>query len=122
MADVAACGRGRPNNLDAVRFGQVGCAHGHWRAQGRQQLHRARRGILGGDPARAGRNDVNGKSLGPGAEATIKAGEILTLETQGGGRFGGALERDCARVVRDVAEGLVSDSSARSACGWTGSP
>ena len=43
----------------------------------------------------------------------VAAGEVIRIETTGGGGWGDPLERDPARVLRDVRNGLVSDASAR---------
>lgn len=80
-------------------------------------VHHAPQGILGGAPGRAGRVDFNGRSLGPGAEGVMEAGDVLTIETPGGGGFGAPAERDRARLERDLAEGLISAAQAQSGYG-----
>jgi N-methylhydantoinase B len=72
----------------------------------------APRGILGGGDGRAGAASINGTPLAPGAEGTLRPGDVLTLETPGGGGFGVPLERDRARVAKDVAEEMVSTGRA----------
>jgi N-methylhydantoinase B len=50
----------------------------------------------------------------------LKAGDILTLYSSGGGGFGPALERDPELVADDVAQGYVSPAAAAKLYGWTG--
>ena len=47
----------------------------------------------------------------------LQPGDILLMESSGGGGFGDPLERDPAHVVADVAEGYVTRESAESAYG-----
>jgi len=49
----------------------------------------------------------------------LKAGDILTLYSSGGGGFGPALERDPKLVGDDVAQGYVSPAAAAKLYGWT---
>jgi N-methylhydantoinase B len=42
----------------------------------------------------------------------LHAGDIVTIETSGGGGFGDPRRRDPARVARDVSEGLVTAEQA----------
>ena len=80
----------------------------------------APQGILGGAPGRAGRVDLNGRTLGPGAEGILDAGDVLTLETPGGGGFGVPGQREKERVAKDVNEGLVTETQASAAYGGFG--
>jgi N-methylhydantoinase B len=52
----------------------------------------------------------------------LQPGDILLMESSGGGGFGDPLERDPAQVVADVAEGYVTRDAAESAYGivWNG--
>jgi N-methylhydantoinase B len=52
----------------------------------------------------------------------LEIGDVVTMETSGGGGFGDPLERDPDRVVADVREGYVSAAAARAEYGvaWTG--
>jgi len=50
----------------------------------------------------------------------LKAGDILTLYSSGGGGFGKACERDPRLVADDVAQGYVSPAAAGKFYGWTG--
>ena len=50
----------------------------------------------------------------------IQRGDVVTIETSGGGGFGDPLKRDRKALARDLAEGLVSEAAAREYYGWTG--
>ena len=50
----------------------------------------------------------------------LKAGDILTLYSSGGGGFGRACERDRGLIADDVAQGYVSPAAAAKLYGWTG--
>jgi N-methylhydantoinase B len=45
-------------------------------------------GIAGGGPARAGRNQLNGKELPPKVSLRVASGDRLAVETPGGGGWG----------------------------------
>ena len=47
----------------------------------------------------------------------LQAGDIVVMESSGGGGYGDPLERDPALVVRDVAEGLISREKAETVYG-----
>jgi N-methylhydantoinase B len=47
----------------------------------------------------------------------VVAGDILVMETSGGGGFGNALERDPAHVVADLGEGFVTRAAAEAIYG-----
>jgi N-methylhydantoinase B len=47
----------------------------------------------------------------------LRAGDVVVMESSGGGGYGDPLERDPAAVARDVAEGLVSPGRAESVYG-----
>ena len=49
----------------------------------------------------------------------LKAGDILTLYSSGGGGFGPAREREKALIAEDVAQGYVSPAAAAKLYGWT---
>jgi N-methylhydantoinase B len=74
-------------------------------------------GVLGGQSGRAGRVHLDGRALAPGSEGMMRAGEVLTLETPGGGGFGDPTGRDPDRLSHDVAEGMVSPEKAQHAYG-----
>ncbi|MCB1865609.1 MAG: hydantoinase B/oxoprolinase family protein [Chromatiales bacterium] len=50
-------------------------------------------GLDGGAPGRPGRNRLNGRDLPGKVELTLKPGDRLTIETPGGGGFGGSGHR-----------------------------
>ena len=74
-------------------------------------------GLASGQPARPGRY-----TLKRGSERTVlptktsglflRAGDVLEIETAGGGGYGDPLEREVDLVARDVREGLVSPEEA----------
>lgn len=47
----------------------------------------------------------------------LRAGDIVVMESSGGGGYGDPLERDPARVARDVAEGVISQTRAEAVYG-----
>jgi N-methylhydantoinase B len=52
----------------------------------------------------------------------LDVGDLVIMETSGGGGYGDPLERDPARVARDVAEGIISRAAAAAVYGviWSG--
>ena len=50
----------------------------------------APRGIEGGGPGNVGRNLLNGEELPPKTSRELQAGDVITVETPGGGGYGGA--------------------------------
>jgi N-methylhydantoinase B len=50
---------------------------------------RAPQGERGGKPGQPGRNLLNGESLPAKATRDLRAGDVVTIETPGGGGFGG---------------------------------
>ena len=75
-------------------------------------VHHAPQGVRGGGAGRAGRATWNERVLNPGAEGTMQPGDLLTIETPGGGGFGAPRDRDPGRLAFDLAEGWVSAQSA----------
>lgn len=75
-------------------------------------------GVLGGKPGRPsyhalGRVDGSREDLPSKAtNLTISAGDLMVLETAGGGGYGSPFERDPEAVLRDVLDGKVSVRSA----------
>jgi len=51
---------------------------------------------------------------------TLRAGDQVKILMPGGGGYGPALQRERARVRRDVEEGFVSDEAARTVYGLDG--
>ena len=66
------------------------------------------RGLLGGEPGRAGREYLNGERIPAKARLDLRQGDRVTFETPGGGGFGPAAERDPAMIRRDVEEGFTT--------------
>jgi N-methylhydantoinase B len=50
------------------------------------------RGVLGGEPGAVGRNLLNGEPLPAKCRVALKAGDVVTIETPGGGGYGRAAE------------------------------
>jgi len=50
----------------------------------------------------------------------LKAGDILTLYSSGGGGYGSVESRDRRLVAEDVEQGYVSPAAAARLYGWTG--
>jgi N-methylhydantoinase B len=73
------------------------------------------KGRDGGQPGAAGGVQLknSGKKMRPKGFQVIPNGDRLLLHMPGGGGMGPPSERDVARVVRDVRDGLVSVGSAR---------
>ena len=53
-----------------------------------ERRHHAPQGAQGGDPGRPGRNLLNERDLPAKASGTLEPGDILTIETPGGGGHG----------------------------------
>jgi N-methylhydantoinase B len=53
-----------------------------------ERRRRAPQGAAGGEPGAPGRNTLNGELLGGRVELTIKPGDVLQIETPGGGGWG----------------------------------
>ena len=49
----------------------------------------APRGVEGGEPGRVGRNLLNGEGLPPKTSRELQEGDVVTVETPGGGGYGG---------------------------------
>ena len=67
------------------------------------------RGLLGGEPGRAGRDYVNGERISPWSRTSLMPGDVATFETPGGGGLGPVAERDPAREAEVRAAGLLGD-------------
>jgi N-methylhydantoinase B len=55
-----------------------------------ERRRHAPRGVAGGANGATGRNLVNGRRLPAKSQVRLKAGDVLTLETPGGGGYGKA--------------------------------
>jgi N-methylhydantoinase B len=75
-------------------------------------------GLAGGKPGSLSRTTVtraDGASLSLPSKVSgfaLRAGDVVTIETSGGGGFGDPRRRDPARVARDISEGLVTPEQA----------
>ena len=77
-------------------------------------------GVLGGAPAARVCVSINGKGLDTPGKATgmlLKEGDVLVMQSAGGGGYGDPLARDPALVEQDVAAGYVSAEQARAQYG-----
>ena len=76
-------------------------------------------GLFGGTDGARGRCEVlrNGETIQVRSKdgLMLQKGDVLTLYTSGGAGYGSAAERDPDLVRRDVAQGFVSEASARAA-------
>jgi N-methylhydantoinase B len=70
-------------------------------------------GRFGGMPGAPGRIRIGQSGDLPGkGEMRVRAGEVLTFETPGGGGFGPPAARERTAVARDLSEGLISPQAA----------
>ncbi len=65
-------------------------------------------GLFGGKPGAKARFLVNGEPGNPYGLTQLKPGDIVVMDTAGGGGYGDPLERDPELVLEDVLEGYVS--------------
>ena len=74
-------------------------------------------GLFGGGPGRAARctleRDGEAIALPSKVMMTLRAGDVLTVETGGGAGYGDPRERAAAAIEADLAEGLVTGSGGR---------
>jgi N-methylhydantoinase B len=87
-------------------------------------------GVCGGEPGACNRFWVrrDGQAIAPSllpgkvGGFPLQPGDVLMMESSGGGGFGDPLERDPALVVADVAEGYVTRDAAEATYGlvWSG--
>jgi N-methylhydantoinase B len=94
--------------------------HGEGYCTNRSEVSKfAPKGVLGGAPAGLGVHVIHradGKAERLKSKATnlnIKAGEVVSMTTPGGGGYGKPTDRDPARVLDDVLDGRVSIEAAR---------
>jgi N-methylhydantoinase B len=80
------------------------------------------RGFLGGLAGAPGVDMLNGERIPAKSVITMKAGDVATFETPGGGGMGPPSERQPAAVRKDLADGIVSPDAARrdygTVAGW----
>lgn len=82
-------------------------------------------GLDGGGPGAVGRLTLSrgGETQALGSKiggVTLQRGDIITVETSGGGGFGSPSKRDPSAVQRDVETGYVTAASAASDYGSIG--
>ncbi len=74
-------------------------------------------GLFGGEDGKCAKYSLIAdgvqKVIGSKTSLTVREGEVIRMETCGGGGYGPAWERDPELVLRDVREGKVSGSRAR---------
>lgn len=74
-------------------------------------------GLAGGGSARPARFSVNGREIASKGQFPLEAGDVVTVETPGGGGWGDPHQRDPAAVLADVRSGRVSPERARDVYG-----
>lgn len=111
IPDSGGAGR-RRGGLGLVREWQLLAPHGLLNASFDAFVSRPY-GLAGGEPGQPGRLSVKrdgatanlpAKTLG----YPLQAGDIVRMETPGGGGFGPATERDPGAIARDIADGLIT--------------
>jgi N-methylhydantoinase B len=70
-------------------------------------------GLFGGKPGSKARFLINGQPGNPYGLTRLNPGDVVTMDAAGGGGYGDPRERDPEAVERDVAEGYVSEKSAK---------
>jgi N-methylhydantoinase B len=71
------------------------------------------RGFLGGLPGSAGVDMLNGERIPAKSVVTMKAGDVATFETPGGGGMYPPADRDIEAIRKDLANGVVSPAAVR---------
>jgi N-methylhydantoinase B len=79
-------------------------------------------GLLGGEPGAVGRMLLDGRTISPKKSRMLEPGDLLQVETPGGGGWGEPRARDRGAVEADIAAGLVSRETAIRAYGLTPEP
>ncbi|MFN8496364.1 MAG: hydantoinase B/oxoprolinase family protein [Anaerolineae bacterium] len=74
-------------------------------------------GLMGGAPGAPGAVYLNGQKITRFTPIQFNPGEVCILQIPGGGGFGDPREREHDRVLRDIADGLVSVQAARDVYG-----
>ncbi len=75
-------------------------------------------GVVEGGSGTAGKVAKNGAPQFPKGKVVLRTGGRLEVETPGGGGWGRAAERSAELVAADLAEGLISERTAREVYGW----
>ena len=76
-------------------------------------------GLLGGGPGACGVDRLNGEIIPAKASLVLERGDTVTFETPGGGGMYDPRQRDRDAVLRDLADGIVSERVARDVYGVT---
>ncbi len=116
LPDTEGAGRHTGSSSILVEFGPVGCDIDiGYVSDGTDNAPRGVRGGLDGAPARQVRLTRSGEAAKlPGcAQVRILEGERVRSFSCGGGGYGAPVERDPARVAKDVREGWISRDRAR---------
>jgi len=74
-------------------------------------------GIAGGGVGRAAHFFINGREIPSKGQTPVDAGDIVTVETPGGGGWGDPSQRDADAVLADIRAGKVTAQHARAAYG-----
>ena len=74
-----------------------------WKTRHEGRERRAVRSRHGGDPGRKGRNLLNGDELPPKVSVDLEPGDVLTIETPGGGGWGTQPDRGLVRMDQEGA-------------------
>jgi N-methylhydantoinase B len=93
---------------------QVFAPNGIVTARGMERFQFRPWGRKGGAPGTLCETLVNGKSVGKVINALYPTpGDVVAINTPGGGAFGDAFEREPAKVLKDVSEEIISIAIAR---------
>ena len=117
VQDSAGAGRWRGGLGQEISF-EVREGHTIVAALRPDKIKRPPPGILGGDAAKTGQFDLNGREITP-EPIELKAGDVYTIRIPGGGGYGSARDRETWRVRQDVEQGYISPEAAAADYGWT---
>lgn len=121
IPDSGGAGRFR-GGLGLVREWRLDAAEGSLSTNFERFRH-APYGIAGGEPGSLSRTTVtrpDGSTLSLRSKVSgvpLQRGDVVTIETSGGGGYGDPGERDLARLARDLADGLVTPDKAATVYG-----
>ena len=120
LPDTEGPGRRRGANSLLVEFGPRGCSVDIvYASDGTINAAAGVRGGLNGTPAVQSKIGVSGQAepLPICARVSVKAGEVISSSSAGGGGYGSPLARDPELVERDLAEGWITAPRAESIYG-----